>query len=118
NLRQIAVAILMFCQDNEENFPPMTNAAAMHTALKAYDGAVPVQNNKLWLQPVVNEPYQPNPTLAGKPLGDIRNPSEMVLAYEAKPWPNGQRCAAFVDGHVEMMTDERWKAAKAKSGMQ
>ncbi|HOS44239.1 MAG TPA: hypothetical protein PK794_11145, partial [Armatimonadota bacterium] len=60
----------------------------------------------------------PNPTLAGKPLGDIRNPSEMVLAYEAKPWPNGQRCAAFVDGHVEMMTDERWKAAKAKSGMQ
>ncbi len=112
NLRQIAIAIMMWTQDHDEVLPPMTTAAAMRTVLKDYDG-----NEKLWLQPVVDEPYQPNPTLAGTALGDIRDPTTMILAYEAKPWPNGMRCVAFVDGHVEVMTEERWKAAKAKSGM-
>lgn len=111
NLHQLAMASLMYCQDNNENLPPLKTPADIKRQLNVPD--------KLCLQPSSKLPYLPNPNVAGKSLGafDPDKQDTIILFYEQTPYADGSRGVAFLDGHVEMVTAERWAAMKTKAGI-
>jgi len=106
NLRQLAIAVQIYAQDHDQTLPPMDNAERLKVMLKI-DLAV-------FTKPGTNEPYQPNAALGGKKLAQLPDPAQVVVYYEATPWPNGLRCVAFLDSHVEVVADQKWAELKEK----
>ena len=53
-------------------------------------------------------PYLYNTKLGGKALGAFDDPKEVVLFYEQTPTEDGKRIVAFLDGHVEMVSEVHW----------
>ena len=51
----------------------------------------------------------PNPNLSGIHQGEITQPTQMVVAYEATPAPDGSRGVAFYDGHAMRVQEAKWK---------
>lgn len=100
DLRQLALAALMYAQENEERLPQMTGQRDIEVILK-----VPAA---ILHSPVSGQEYRYNYALSGKALGAIRNPTENIIFYDEAD-NTGKRVAAFVDGHVELLTAERWK---------
>ncbi|MHB9131071.1 MAG: hypothetical protein ACYDBB_08285 [Armatimonadota bacterium] len=112
NLRQVSVALQMYIQDHDETFPSLKNAAELKAALKIY-----VDEDRLLRCPRTQEPYMPNASLSTMALGDLKNPTDMVMAFEVSADEDGRRCVAFVDGHVSLLTEAEWAEAKKKSGI-
>jgi len=109
NMRQLAVAVQMYVQDNKLKLPPLDDAEQMKAALMPY-----VKNEQLFLQPKSGDPYQGNPMLAGKTVAELPDPSQVMVLFEVTPDNNGQRVVAFLDGHVEAVDAQRWAALKEK----
>ncbi len=109
NLRQLAIAVLMYTQDHDEKLPDMKDAAALKKAINVEE--------KLLVEPASKQPYLFNTVISGRSLGSIKNPSLMVIVYEAQPDADGMRAAAFMDGHVALLDAEDWAMAKSKSGL-
>lgn len=107
NVKQIALAALMYAQDYDETLPPMANADEVKEALLPY-----VKNGQIFLQPDADEAYVPNAFLSGKKISDIDNPEEMILFYEASPGEDGSRGAAFLDGHTAHLDASEWQRLK------
>jgi prepilin-type processing-associated H-X9-DG protein len=112
NLKQIAIAVLMYTQDYDENFPPMSSAASAEKALLPY-----IKNKDVFVSPLTGEPYRPNPALSRKSLAALEKPAETVLYYEASPAQDKTRGVAFVDGHVRRIPEIEWEHLKRKSGI-
>ena len=101
NQRQIAVGIMAWAQDRDEEFPKMDDLATLRKTVNLPE--------KIWTNPFTNKPFGVNKEMSEKALGEIEDPTTVVLVFDTEPWPDGKRCAAFVDGHVEMITDKRWQ---------
>ncbi|MBC7330586.1 PD40 domain-containing protein [bacterium] len=87
-MKQIGLALLMYCQDYDETFPPAENF---------YEALYPYLKNELILS-IFTDPhfhyYSP------PPLIDIHHPSETLLArWEVSP---GLFINLYVDGHVSV----------------
>ena len=108
-LRQIAIAVQMYMQDNNGKFPPLDSLVHFQQAVLNYLG----NNRTMVLQPSTNIPYQANLALAGKIAADINNPTETVVVYEAQPWPDGKRGVGYCDGHAGFVTEAEWAKLKA-----
>lgn len=110
-LRQLAIAAMEYAQDNDLTLPPLKTADDIKRVLKVPDAICIQISSQL--------PYLPNASLAGKALGDIpaQNQTDIVIFYEQTPTEDGHRCAAFLDGHVAMLSADDWAKAKAKSGI-
>ena len=105
NLRRLAIAVLEFAQDNGEVLPALKTADDIKTVLKADD--------KILRQPSSKQPYQPNASIAGQPLAKYAGKeAETLLFYDPAPYPDGSRCVAYLDGHVEVLSAKDWKALK------
>ena len=109
NLRQLALAMLVWAQEHNGALPPLNDATALKAALKVEE--------KYYAHPTTHEPYLLNGKLAGASLNEIPNPMQIVLAYEAAPGPDGKRGVAYVDGHGERLTESKWTEVKARSGI-
>lgn len=105
NLRQLAITLLIYEQDNGR-LPALKTAADIKKQLQAPDG--------LLISPRTNQPYEPNPSIAGKASGAF-DAATMITFYEKTPGSDGTRCAAFLDGHVELIAATEWEAAKRKA---
>ncbi|MHB9134670.1 MAG: DUF3352 domain-containing protein [Armatimonadota bacterium] len=110
NLRQLAIALNMYVQDNKERLPVMKTAADIKTQLLTAYGM-----DQILTSPRTHEPYTPNPSMSGKWLGEFQYPVAMIIFYENTPGSDGSRCAAFLDGHVEVISADDWEAAKKRS---
>ena len=110
NLRQLALASMIYTQDNDEHLPPLKTPEDVKRVLKDPPDMV-------YVQPSSNLPYLPNASLAGKSLGACADPENTILFYEQTPNADGARCAAFLDGHVALLSAEEWETAKVKSGI-
>jgi len=112
NLKQMAIATLMYSQDWDEVLPPMKDAATARKALMPY-----CKNEAIFIDPRTNEPYHVNVAASRKKEASIDSPSEFVLFYEATPARDGKRAVAFADGHVKRILDPEWEMLRRKSGM-
>lgn len=112
NLRQLAIALQMYAQDNNDKLPVMKTTADMKKYLTAYLGS-----DQQFVSPRTGEAYLPNPGISGKALGAIDHPDTMIAFYENTPGPDGTRAVAFLDGHVELVPADRWAEVKRQAKM-
>jgi len=119
NLKQIDLALLMYCQDYDQHFPTKGNWEAK---LDPY-----LKNRSLWACPACpREPgYRANDNLGGRELGDVKRPAQTPAMWDAgasvagfPPLPsttrsrhNGGDNFAYADGHV------KWVRQSAKAGI-
>jgi prepilin-type processing-associated H-X9-DG protein len=117
NVKQLCLATLMYCDDNEQRFPPCDN---WPDALKPY-----YREPKILSSPYASDAgrsYAMNAKLNGRRISDISKRGQTVLLFEARSGsapaggrellpdePRGPRgyIIGFVDGHVERVPPER-----------
>jgi len=109
NLRQLAVAALIYAQDHDR-LPVMNTAADIKAQLGGDLGG----GDRLLISPRTNEPYEPNPTVSGK-SPDAFDAATMIVFYEKTAGADGSHCAAFLDGHVQVIQAAEWNAAKQQA---
>jgi hypothetical protein len=112
NLKQLGIAAIMYCEDYDEVFPPMKDAATVKKALMPY-----VKADQIFIDPRTQQPYQPNTKMSKKQLAAIAYPDRTVLFYEASPAPDGKRGVVYADGHAKRLSESEWAIAKSKSGI-
>ena len=118
NAKQLCLAFIMYCGDNNGQFPPADN---WPQALVPYLGG----SKDIFTSPFdphAGRAYAMNARLNGKKLSEIPNLARTVLLFEArfgsvpaggqellptKPRGIGGYVIGFVDGHVECVTPER-----------
>lgn len=110
NLKQIGLAMAQYIQDNDEKLPPMKSAAVTKKALFPF-----VKTDAVFQQPQTHDPYLPNTSLSGRSLASFKDPSSMVIYYEAGPAPDGTRGVVFLDGHARRIRESEWPALKSAS---
>ena len=117
NLKQLALAALMYAQDHDEVFPRADNWC---DAISPY-----MKNDEIFKCPSDPEHdygYAFNRNLSGKRLGEIRRPAETVLIFDStagkknaadtgQSWPaggrhNGGNNCAWADGHVKWLKEK------------
>jgi prepilin-type processing-associated H-X9-DG protein len=103
NLRQLALAIMMFAYDHDETLPPLRNITVAKRSLAPYAGKVDI-----FTFPGTNEAYITNPAASRVHLDRIRRPDRFILAYESRMAPDHRRSAAFADGHVRRVPEAEW----------
>ncbi len=106
NLRQLAIATMIYEQDNDR-LPVLKTEADIAKQLNVLAPAL--------ISPRTQEPYTPNPFVFGKAPGIIADPETMIIFYEKTAGPDGSRCAAFLDGHVVAIPASEWEAAKRRA---
>jgi hypothetical protein len=107
NLKQMALAVVMYAQDSDEVLPPLKTIDAAKEALSPY-----VRDESIFTQPDTDQPYKTNPVLSGKKLAHITDRADMILFYEAKPAEDGTRGASFLDGHAKRLSADEWERYK------
>jgi hypothetical protein len=131
-LKQIGLAVMMYAQDYDEVLPPMENAATVKRLLLPYVR----RNEAVFVHPLTQKLFQPNPTLSRRPLcsvsvdpktGTLRPPvletrcidmgelAQVVAFYEGSPAPDGTRAGLFLDGHVQVIPETEWPRLKRTS---
>jgi len=109
-LRQVACAMQMYAQDNNDHLPTLKTAADTKK-ITAYLG----DSKQMLISPLTNEPYTFNPLINGRTMSSFPDLSIIIVAYEKTPGPDGIHCAAFLDGHVAVFEGPTWEAAKKRS---
>jgi prepilin-type processing-associated H-X9-DG protein len=110
NLKQLALAMLMYSQDHNEKFPPMKTSASVKKALMRYAKA-----ETIFVDQRDGQAFLPNPRISGKSLADIDAPASTVAFYDPVPDSLGKIYIAFADGHVKGVTSEEWEKIKRAS---
>lgn len=110
NLKQLGLATLMYVQDYNETFPPMTSFAEIKKLLMPY-----VKDESIFYMPGTKTPYAFNPLLNKHRFLTIPMPAKLVLFYEPHPRSDGSVAAVFADGHVTVLNSSEWAKAKKAS---
>ncbi len=126
--KQICLAMVMYCDENDGRFPPVEN---WPDVLKPYIG-----NEKILTSPFAPEAgraWVMNQHLDGRKISDIKQPAGTVFIFEARlnsppaggrellpESPRGHRgyVIGFVDGHVECVPPERFDELIWAPGLQ
>ena len=113
NLKQLALATLMYAQDHDEVFPPLADAAKTHASLMPY-----LREERVFTPPNKRATYIANAALSRKNLAIIPEPSNCLLFYESTPSSLGKRSVVFADGHAHTIPESEWLRVKARSDAQ
>lgn len=97
NLRGLVTAMHYYVSDHQDQFPPDFDVLLS-------EGMISPKALQSPLRPELEVAYvYVNP---GVKLSEIKRPSETIVMYEKfDEWPEGGVAAAFLDGHVERITD-------------
>ena len=104
NLRQLALCVIMYANDNKGRLPEKFPA-----------DLAPYLGGDAALNAVLVNPSRPGKTPGyvfvvpegAKQLTDVRKPAETIVLYEAyEAWPAGGIATGFIDGHSEWIPDE------------
>jgi hypothetical protein len=113
NLKNVALAVQMFLADYDDKLPAMDTPEAFRAALEEY-----VSNSDVFKDEATGEYYGINASLNGKSLAQIKDPSQIVIAYQTTAQEDGTRGVAFLDGHAQRVNGEEWEKLKAASGIE
>lgn len=112
NLENLGLALAMYAADNDDVLPRMDTAEAFQRALEEY-----VESKNTFADPESGELFALNPTLSGKKLSDVEDPSNTIAVYQPRPGKDGKRGVALVDGSTRRLSETEWEELKAKSGI-
>jgi hypothetical protein len=105
NLKQIALAAIMYATDYDDVYPYVQNTATVKQVTMPY-----LRSAELWKDPNGGR-FLFNMSLAGVGSTTIQV-AETVLFYEDKAWLDGTRVVAFADGHTKRVTEQEWQRLK------
>lgn len=115
--RQICLAMMMYCDENDGRFPPADNWTA---TLTPYIGDAKILESPF--APHTGLAWAMNKNLDGRKLNDIRQPAQTVLIFEARIGgppaggrellprrPRGRRgyVVGFLDGHADIVPPDK-----------
>lgn len=105
NLKQMAVGLLMYCQDYDDRFPPMANAQQLERRVIPY-----LRVREVLSCPGTGEPYAPNPALNYVAFTQVKSSAEMLMLRDAKPHQTDPDEARWhfvnADGHADVSATE------------
>lgn len=105
NLKQIALGLVMYASDYDDVFPYAQSTTAVKWVTTPY-----IRIASLWTSPnPEGAEYRFNIALGGVHLEAIQSPSQTVLVYESRAWPDGRRGVAFADGSARMVDADQWR---------
>jgi hypothetical protein len=94
NAQQLVAALNLYVEDWDETYPPMRTQPQFQTALTNY-----VSSPAIFVCPITNKPYQPNPALSGKSTASVTDIGSTAAVSAAIP---GQSpLVAYLDSHVQ-----------------
>lgn len=121
--RQICIAMMMYCEENDGRFPPPDNWPA---ALTPYLGNEKILTSRaitaIPVAPEAGRAWAMNAQLSSREIRDIKQPHRVVLIFEVEPGsppaggrellpeePRGRRgyVIGFLDSHTEIVRPER-----------
>ena len=110
NMKQVALAALMYSNDYDDLFPNAHSASQAKSALMPYS-----KNDRLFKTQNPNGGQLLfNVNLAAIAATAIAQPTTMPLYYDSLPWPDGGRPVAFVDGHARYVPAGEWPLVAAE----
>lgn len=105
NLKQLALATIMYGKDNDDEFPDVSDWSAFREAVLPYS-----KNEAVFATPNPNGgKILFNKNLAGLMLCEMEYPEDTPMLWEASAWPDGKRGVAYTDGSVERLNAADWK---------
>jgi hypothetical protein len=111
NLKQLALALLMYADDYDEMLPDLKTPENMKQALLPY-----LRDDSIFSDPAGGKAYGVNSGLSQKNINDIAAPADTVVFYETRAGEKtGLRGVAFLDGHTQLVDDARWQQLKTIS---
>lgn len=102
NIKQAALAVLMYCGDNDDHMPYVHSTGAVVKLTHPY-----LKDVSIWWTSDGRR-FLFNMAVSGVNASAIERPSETVLVYAEKPRSDGTREVAFVDGHAKIVKPEEW----------
>lgn len=96
NVKQVALATLMYCQDYDERFPPMKSYSKFQKVVLPY-----IKKTSVFTCPVTGKPYKLNATLNQSAIAKVKAPAGTPLVYDASPHSDGMWTVAYADGHAK-----------------
>ena len=106
NAKQAALGIMMYLSDSDEKFPNADSTAKAQSVVEPY-----TKSAEIWKNPNPNGGrLLYNTSLSRTTQAAIESPSETLLLWDEKAWPDGTRVVAFTDGHVKSVSASEWTA--------
>ncbi len=109
NLKQVSTAMMIYMADYDDVTPYVQSTKG------AFEVMMPYMKSK-----EITKSFNPNGAkfllnmaVAGVSAYQIENPSETILFYEDKPWPDGKRAVSFTDTTARMVDEAEWERLKA-----
>ncbi|MHB8636875.1 MAG: hypothetical protein ACYC96_10435 [Fimbriimonadaceae bacterium] len=110
NIKQIAVAALMYSTDNDDLLPNAHSAGQAKAAIMPY-----IKNLSVFISQNPNRgQILYNVNLAGVSTDKGTRPLLTPLFYDSVAWPDGGRPVAFLDGHATYVTADAWPQVAAE----
>lgn len=105
HLKQIALGLVLYASDYDDVFPYAQSTTAVKWVTYPY-----IKNESIWTNPNPDgAEYRFNIAIGGVHLPAIESPSQTVLVYESRPWPDGRRGVAFTDGSARLVAADQWQ---------
>ncbi|HVT14301.1 MAG TPA: hypothetical protein VHE55_18705 [Fimbriimonadaceae bacterium] len=108
NMKQLALGMIMYSSDYDDVVPYVQDSKSALAVTMPY-----LKNGQLTKSLNPGSRILMNMAIAGVEMTAIEAPAETVLYYDEKPWPDGSRLVAFMDGHVKFVEPEAWAKAEA-----
>jgi prepilin-type processing-associated H-X9-DG protein len=104
NGKQVALSMLMYANDFDDQFPDASSTAKAQKVTYPY-----AKSSAIWKTAnPAHTRFLYNTSLAGVNMVEIPKPSEVPLIYESGPWADGTRIVAYADGHVKRVSAQMW----------
>lgn len=109
NIKQISTAMLIYCADYDDVTPYVQSTKGSFEVMYPYMKSKEITKS---LNPNGSK-FVLNMAVAGINMSSIEMPSETILFYEDKPWPDGKRLVSFTDSSARMVDEAEWERLKA-----
>lgn len=105
--KQLALAMHLYATDWDDVLPYAQSSKTVRAVIYPYvkNGATFATQNPNGGELVFNL------ALGGASIASV--PTEEVLLYDSRPWPDGSRVVAYADGRARSLSAREWASAKA-----
>lgn len=107
NLKQVLLATIIYASDYDDVFPKANSTAEVKGLLMPY-----CKNEEIFQ--FSQGMLRFNVRLSGKPMTTVEEPADTPLFWVGKPYSDGRMMVGYTDGHVAMVTMEKWREHVAK----
>lgn len=107
NMKQVLLATVIYASDYDDVFPKANSTAEVKAVIMPYCKSEEIFHYSQGM-------LRFNVRLSGKSMTSLEEPADTPLFWISKPYPDGRMMVGYTDGHVAMVTMEKWREHVAK----